>query len=613
MADNPTSTRLTIGLDALRAGPGDKLLRAVQRAVASEYEVLGEMGRGAQGKIVYLARETSTRHLVALQLAPTEGAPTGDMWLDVLRKLDGSVPSGDDKCPRCGQQLRGWGRFCSQCGADLSGVAPGSGQGTSVDQLLAAVKEAAGHRYEVLGQMDRAEGGGVVYFAREKATAHIAALRLQRRAAAGGGPGRYDLGKTMVLKSVVESMVGSETPSVAAGPRAPEPAPVAPPATPTQRPPSATRSAPDLLRLGLVALVLIVLLTATVLLRRRSTPAPIQAPVATTGQPAEPPVDSVELTIGGTQPARAQITVDGQAIRGASIRLPAGTHTISARAPGYLPASQDLVLEPGRTMTWTPQFVRAPRQTAAKRPVPTPPPTATTATAGTGPAAHKPSSESTATPPPLAIHDAPAPTPTAPPDTQPAGPLASGGATCATLFSHLEWSRALAACQAEAGAGSTAAQRTLATMYDRGLGTETNLSAAAEWYGKAGQSGDQLAQYRLGVLLRGGRGVKKDEKGAVKWFTQAAEQGEPSAQLALAQAYDNGKGVKRSRTTAVGWYTKAADQGVAQAQYRLGELYANGEGGLAKSEPDAVKWFRLAAAQGHKQAQEQLAKRGSGR
>ena len=73
MADYSSTTRLTLGLDALRSGSGDKLLRAVQRAVAADYEVLGEMGRGAQGRIVYLAREAATRHLVALQLSPPAG------------------------------------------------------------------------------------------------------------------------------------------------------------------------------------------------------------------------------------------------------------------------------------------------------------------------------------------------------------------------------------------------------------------------------------------------------------------------------------------------------------------------------------------------------------
>src|SRR5262249_36688099 len=147
MASQTGSTRLTLGLDAAKA-QGAKFLEAVQRAVADDYQVLGEMGRGAKGKIVYLARELSSGRLVALQLVPGDAfEQSGELWLDVLRKLDESVPSGESACPRCGQVLRGWGRFCNQCGADLSGVAPGSGADTSSEQLMQAVKEAAGRKY----------------------------------------------------------------------------------------------------------------------------------------------------------------------------------------------------------------------------------------------------------------------------------------------------------------------------------------------------------------------------------------------------------------------------------------------------------------------------------
>lgn len=618
MADHAGMTRLTLGLEALRAGAGDTLLRAVQKAVAADYEVLGELGRGAQGRIVYLAREAGTRHLVALQLTPADGEPrAGEMWLDVLKKLDASVPSGDDKCPRCATALRGWGRFCSQCGADLSGVAPGSGQDTSVDQLLAAVKEAAGHRYEVLGQMDRAEGGGVVYFAREKATGHIVALRLQRRAASAPGRSQYDLSRTMVLKSVVESMVGEESPPGVPGKArsiatAPEPAP--PPGEvklPSRRPGLKDR---DVRRLAVGALAFILLVGAAVWWRRATSEQnPLSGRVATidttaAGSPIMPAADSVQLTVGGTLPPRTQLAVDGHAMTGRSAWLPPGSHTLSAVAPGFVPARQTLELRPGSATTWTPQMARS--TPPMRRPASANRDTTRPATGDAPPAIARDTSHPVSG---LAIHEAPAPSTIPPPDSAPSGLLATAAATCAGLFSNLEWSRALATCEAEANSGSTAAQRTVGTMYERGLATDVNPSAAAVWYAKAAEGGDRVAQYRLGVLLRSGSGVKKDEKAAARWFLKGAEQGEPASQLALAQAYDRGKGLKRSRTTAAKWYLKAAEQGVSEAQFRLGQLYANGEGGLAKSDPDAVKWFRLAAAQGHRLAQEELAHRNPSR
>jgi len=605
MADYSATTLLTVGREALRAGPGQKLLEAVQKAVAGDYEVLGEMGRGAKGKIVYLARETATRHLVALQLTPSEGsADRGEIWLDVLRKLDASVPAGDDKCPRCSAAMRGWGRYCSQCGADLSGVAPGSGSDTSIDQLLSAVKEAAGQRYEVLGQMDRAEGGGVVYFSRERGTNNIVALRLQRRGEVGGR-GHYDLGRTMVLQSVVESMAGRDTPepAVVLDDR-PKESPARPAAPPAQSPaaPARPSTASDRRVLTLVGAGLALLLVLGLWLSRTrpsTSTTPDSAEVAVTDSIAlAAAVDSAQVEIGGALPAKATVSVDGEPINGRTVRLAPGTHEFMAEAPGHLPSSQTLELQPGELMTWTPQLVRAtvrraspPRPAAepARREAPTRPDTAS----------------------PLAIHQVPSLP--ANPDTQATGALATSEATCGTLFSNLEWSRALGACEREAAAGGTAAQRTFATMHERGLATEANPSLAAEWYAKAAAGGDRIAEYRLGVLLRSGRGVRKDEKAAVEWFRKSADQGEMDAQLALAQAYDRGQGVKRSRTTAATWYLKAADQGSAPAQFRLGEFYAKGEAGLPKSEPDAVKWFRLAAAQGHRQAQEEMAKRGGAR
>ena len=599
MADYSQTTRLFVGRDLLQAPPGDKFLRAVQRAVTGDFEVLGELGRGAKGKIVYLARETASRGLVALQLLPGDGGvESGELWLDVLRKLDGSVPSADGNCPRCGQLLRGWGRFCSQCGSDLSGIAPGPGADTSVDRLLEAVKQAAGSRYEVLGQMDRTEGGGVVYFAREKEGGKIVALRLQKDAPAADGRERYNLGQTMMINSVVSSLMGPEDKA----PVAPAPEPVVslgektpPRLPPTPVGPAVRPESGRVLVYGFGALGLL-LLTALVLWSGRGRDASTVAIADTIpAEPAVETIDSAELQIVGTLPKRAVVTVDGEKVDPVATRFAPGTYRVRVAAPGFTPVEQDMELKPGQTMVWTPQLARAvatsPRPAApapapaprpAPRPAPTPPDTS-----------------------PLAINQRPAPAPSQP---LPTGPMATGGATCASLFSSLEWSRALAACEREAGQGGTAAQRTLGTMYERGLATEASTEEAARWYAKAAEGGDRIAQYRLGVLLRNGKGIKRDEKGAFKWFQRSADQGEPEAMLALAQAYDRGQGIKRSRGTAAGWYLKAAEHGKADAQFRLGEFHEKGEAGMVKSEVEANKWFKLAAAQGHEEAQKKLSR-----
>jgi hypothetical protein len=521
----------------------------------------------------------------------------------VLRQLDATVPSAEGKCPTCGQSLRGWGRFCSQCGADLSGVAPGEG-GASSDRLLEAVRQSAGSTYEVLGQMDRSEGGGVVYFARERDSGKIVALRLQKEAPAADGRERYNLGRTMVLNQVVGSLLGPE-------PQAPviEARPTAAPERPAPAPASA-RPAPTRTRLNswvLVAAVVALLVGAAAWMAKgRGTAAVPAALIDTT---AATKADSGQIQVGGSLPPNTVITVNGDTISGTTLRQPAGTHRLRASAPGYGAAEQEVVLQAGQTIVWTPAMMRS----GSPKPVrPVRPPVATAPSPPPKPAV-KPAARPAASPPPdtvagLAIHQAPAPPQAGASDTAPSGPLATGGATCASLFAALEWSRALVACEREAAGGQTAAQRTLATMYERGLATEANPATAVQWYAKAADAGDRLAQYRLGVLIRDGKGVKKNEKTALKWFQRSAEQGEAAAQQAVGRAFDEGEGVKRSRTTAATWYQKAAEQGNAAAQFRLGEFAEKGEGGIAKSSAEALKWYKLAAAQGHPEAREKVAK-----
>ncbi len=606
MADQHGSTRLTLGIGLAGPRPADTLLDAVRKAVAADFDVLGELGRGSRGKVVYLGRERTSGHLVALQLVPAPGGEkSGDMFLDVLRKLDGSVPAAEAKCPNCGDALRGWLRYCSHCGADLSGVAPDSGPGTSRAQLLEAVREAAGQTYEVLGEMPRVEGGGIVYFARERATGKIGALRLQQREAAPDGRKRYELGRTRMLDAVVQDLVGpaaSEAPAPppAAPPSPPKPTPlVAPPAAPpvvTAPPTPPTPGPSDGSRIWKVAAILagiVAAALAVVVLVRGGGSEAGSGPASGTGTDSVPVtatvavIDSGRVQMGGKLPADATITVDDQPVSGASIALPPGPHTLRVTAKGYQPASQEIDVPPGQTVIWTPQLLAARADPPRPRPKPRPP-----------------------TPP--------RPEPTR--DTlivaaQQTGGSGDGGgptgvsSTCASLFGHLEWSRALSACTQEAGQGGVAAQRTVGIMHERGLATEPNHATAASWYRKAADGGDRIAQYRLGILLRDGRGIKRDEKLAVQYFQRAGDQGEPDAQFAMGQMLEKGKGVRKNREEAAGWYLRAAERGQADAQYALGILLAKGEG-VAKSEAEAVTWFQRAAAQGHRKALEELRKRG---
>lgn len=195
------ATRLllpTLGTAGERKG---KFLAAVRKAAAGEFEILGELGRRPEGGVAYLARDLVHGRLVALRFELTPGS-RHDYVLEVLKELDSSLPASGLGCPRCGEPLRGWGRFCPGCGHDLSGtsgsdLAGGAGgAGGSLD----FVSRLAGDEYEVLGQMRRAEGGGMIYFARERGKDTIVGFRMKREE----GKKEPGLDRTAVIPSLAD-------------------------------------------------------------------------------------------------------------------------------------------------------------------------------------------------------------------------------------------------------------------------------------------------------------------------------------------------------------------------------------------------------------------------
>jgi hypothetical protein len=610
------TTRIEVVRDADNTAGSARVLQAVQQAVQGNYEVLGELGRSdpEAGVVVYLARQAGTGVLVALRVRPADGAQgsSREMWLDVVRQLDASTPGPRETCVGCGKAVGSWDRFCGSCGADLTAGEPGDG--SSPEALLEAVRNAAGARYEVLGQMNRSDGGGIVYFARERKTGNLTALRLRREAApSGSNAPQYSLGRTTVLKSVAESLGvvhGGPPPRSPAPPPTPGPTPPKPPvqpAPPAPPPPAAAHHAGhrDAWILGGLAAVVVV---ATVILVRGNATRHEAADTTASAQkdsvptPTTTPTPSpapAQITIGGTLPPAAVVTVDSAPVSPPTISVPAGQHTFRVAAPGYEPVAQVLTLAAGQQMVWTPELTAH-------------------AAAPTTPVRHAVSSSHVHAP------AGPSPVRTLASSNGSTAPTTPGGstdslaqqrtttndATCASLFSTLEWNRALPVCQAEATAGNVASERTLGTLYDRGLGTEVNPKQAAVWYKSAADAGDQIAQYRLGALYRDGNGVKRDPKTALDLFQKSANQGDADAQSAMGTAYERGDGVKRDYVQAVAWYQKAALQGHPGAGYRLGVLYEQGKG-VAQSDSMALVWWRKAAAAGEPAAQAALAKRKS--
>jgi PEGA domain/Sel1 repeat len=579
------------GSARLTGSPGgqgdDELLRAVKEAAAAEYEILGEMGRGERGSVVYLSRERASQKLVALKLRPDGG----EFELSVVRELDASVPAMGNKCPSCKVDLVGWGRFCSNCGKDLSGTRSGE---ASPEELLKAVKGAAEGEYEVLGEMERSEGGGVVYFARELKSGRLVALRLTREQESDGSES-YALGVTQVIKPLVASLgatyasptsvmqAASAPPPRAAAPSARSPQPSAKSPTPPsvmvpddlaeeEEAPSVRKRAPIIP----IAVVSALLLIGGGLFifsdSKHGAPDATQDPPTNVVVPATPPAtpppvaavpktDSGTVSIGSL-PAGARVTLNGKTITERQLSLLPGKYQLVATAPGFKTATQRVAVVAGQTFSWAPTMEAA--RVAASVPAAVPVPTQT---------------------------------PTVPRPSTP---------NCLNAYSDKNYPAALLACTREANAGNQQAQRNLAVIYDQGLGVNKDPAQAAIWFRRAAETGNKDATFQLASMYEQGRGVPQDQKQALDWYRKAALLGDADSQVKLGRAYLDGKVVDKDEDEASAWFQKAADQGNLYALNRLGAMYIDGKG-VHKDESRGVKLFQAAAAKGDAQGQFNLA------
>ena len=157
----------------------DAVWSALSRALAGEYDIVARLGMASGDAPVYLARERMTDSLVALRLPPLESdGESREFGLEVVRQIDKSLPAIETRCSNCSAVLRHWSRFCAQCGRDVSGLAPAPG-GQTRETLRRLARDTAADQYDILGDMSRAEGGGMVYFGRDRATGHVVGLQLE--------------------------------------------------------------------------------------------------------------------------------------------------------------------------------------------------------------------------------------------------------------------------------------------------------------------------------------------------------------------------------------------------------------------------------------------------
>ena len=199
---------------ALDAAAGE-----VGRLAAGRFEILGPLGRDPQDVYAFLARPAAGgEHLVVLKAVAHD--PFQPRALEVLERLDVSVPPPAGACPVCQSPFKGWDPSCQDCGAHLGGAPVQSSE--ALERLRSAVRTAA-EGYAVLGDMRRAADGGVVFFARELPAGQIVALRLDQEEASGGRP-RYSVAASRMMRpKMMYGAVGGEATRAEAW--APQPTP----------------------------------------------------------------------------------------------------------------------------------------------------------------------------------------------------------------------------------------------------------------------------------------------------------------------------------------------------------------------------------------------------
>jgi len=152
----------------------------------------------------------------------------------------------------------------------------------------------------------------------------------------------------------------------------------------------------------------------------------------------------------------------------------------------------------------------------------------------------------------------------------------------------------------------TKAHVQLAKHYERGIGTERDLTAAFHHYELAAIAGYPSSTINYARILMHGRyGIEPDPAQALFWAERAiaglekkARDGSASAAKTLGRIYRDGEFAPRNTQSAADWFLRSAELGDAGAMHDLGHMVLSGEPS-AEDIQSALEWFRIAAKAGH--------------
>jgi hypothetical protein len=139
-------------------------------------------------------------------------------------------------------------------------------------------------------------------------------------------------------------------------------------------------------------------------------------------------------------------------------------------------------------------------------------------------------------------------------------------------FPDMRPTDAIAACNA--ALKKEPANQRLRFELGRALERGGSYAEAVAAYRRAADSGYAAAQMSLGTMYQDGLGITRDDAQAVTWFRNAAERNYALAEDALGTAYRDGRGIEKDPWQASVWFKKAADQGYLPARTKLADLNA---------------------------------------
>lgn len=154
----------------------------------------------------------------------------------------------------------------------------------------------------------------------------------------------------------------------------------------------------------------------------------------------------------------------------------------------------------------------------------------------------------------------------------------------------------------------------IAYLYNAGIGTAKDNSAAAKWFRVAAEKGHVISQYNFGKLLvadeiplpDGAVDRKTQHEEGVEWIRKAADQGLHAAQSTYGIILYRGDfGTKPDALAAAGYLKPSAEAGDLEAINALGLMHKFGNG-VVRDPVASEQLFRKAAMSGHVKAQVNL-------